>query len=92
MKVLEPIDDRDVLAGAALERLAVDLAVKEIVTRSPVSALAPSPLRQERPVLLGDALHRLVDLGSVTSATSRSSLMSLKSASSICGRISIATV
>ena len=37
--------------------------LKEIVTRSPVSALAPSPLAAIAAILVGDALDGLVDIG-----------------------------
>ena len=62
----------------------------DTVTRSPFSA--PSAFGGERPVLLGDLLQRLVDLGVGHFGVSRSSLMVLKSASAIGGTISISTV
>ena len=63
MKEFEPITTAMSLAGAALERLAVDRAGegdRDLVACRRFGALS---LGQERPVPLGDGLHRVVDLG-----------------------------
>ena len=84
---------RDVAAAAAFERAAVDLAGEVDDHAVAGLGLGALGLGRERLVLVGDALDRLVDLVvGVTSALSRSSVMPLKSASSIAGMISMATV
>ncbi len=55
--------ERDVAAGAALERRAVDLAGEVDRHAVAVLGLGALALGGERPALLGDAVHRLVDLG-----------------------------
>ena len=63
MKVFEPISTGDVVAVAALERLAVDGAGEgddDAVVLLRLGALA---FGGEGLVLLGDAVERLVDLG-----------------------------
>ena len=68
------------------------LPVKSMVTRSPFSALAPSPLAANGRLCSAIFASASSTSASVTSAFSRSSWMPLKSASSIVGRISIAIV
>ena len=84
--------ERDVVAGAALERHAVDLAGEVDHDTVAGLGLAALGLGRERPVLLGDLRQRLIDLGVGDLGVRRSSSMPLKSASSIFGRISSATV
>ena len=69
MKVPEPICTRDVAAGAALERRAVDLAGEVDHDAVAVLGLGALALGGERPVLLGDALSTASSTSaSVTSA------------------------
>ena len=63
MKVPEPRCTRDVAAGAALERRAVDLAGEIDGDAVAVLGLGALALGGERPALLGDLRQRLVDLG-----------------------------
>ena len=83
----------DVVARAAFERHAVDGADERDGDAVVLLGLGALALGGEGPVLLGDALDSPLRLRRrSTSAISLVSSMALKSASSIGGRISIATV
>ena len=63
MKVLEPIVDLDVLAGAAVERRAVDAALERDRDPIPAFGLGTLAFRGKGAVLVGDPLDGFVDIG-----------------------------
>jgi len=89
-KLARAKDHRNVLGGAALERLTLDRTLKR--QDDPVALFRAFALGDERPILFGDPLQSLIDLGVGDLGGEPGELDGLEIGSVIGGRISISTV